>query len=267
MKIPDASLASPRAGSVRLWPGRIAFTLIELLVVIAIIAILAAMLLPALARAKERSQRTVCKSNMRQVGLTALMYAQDNGEKFPAARRGVATFHAVWLPMDTFDYFVNQGRVQTNCLTCPNKNKNGDWIIPYNLDVAMRVGFYCLWNMPTELDSRPKEGNFGSSPVPWDSPKKTTDQTPHTVLLADIISKGTDTLGPLRRVTDVPHAPSGPRVSGSGQLVEPRELNSQGGNVGAVDGSVTWRKQLIMRPRFVLFNADGGPNQEYIGYW
>jgi hypothetical protein len=140
-------------------------------------------------------------------------------------------------------------------------------LCPYNVDVAMRVGFYCLWNMPTELDTRPRDGSYGSLPAPWDSPKKTTDQTPHTVLLADIISKGTDTLGDLRRVTDVPHAPGGPRVSGSGELVEPQALNSQGGNVGTVDGSVSWRKQLLMRPRFVLFNENGGPNQNYIGYW
>src|SRR3954464_7719733 len=69
-----ASRNRPRAG----------FTLIELLVVIAIIAILAAILFPVFARAREAARKATCQSNLRQLGVAAQMYLQDNdGAYFP----------------------------------------------------------------------------------------------------------------------------------------------------------------------------------------
>jgi len=74
-----------------------AFTLIELLVVIAIIAILAGMLLPTLGRAKESGRGTVCKSNMRQLGLGMMMYTEDNREFYAWAGEADGNLAPDWV--------------------------------------------------------------------------------------------------------------------------------------------------------------------------
>src|SRR5882757_8007020 len=79
------------------WPIKRGFTLIELLVVIAIIAILAAMLLPALAKAKAKAQAIVCMGNVKQLTLGTTLYAMDNSDGLPQTGQNPAGLD-FWIP-------------------------------------------------------------------------------------------------------------------------------------------------------------------------
>ena len=118
------------AGSVRRGGrSRLAFTLIELLVVIAIIAILAALLLPALARAKAKAQLANCLSNLKQLGLTSIMYLGYDADQFPYSGRYWPQMPFVDLLKLYNPYISTNNRGFFRCPAARGRGWNLEWTI------------------------------------------------------------------------------------------------------------------------------------------
>ncbi len=138
-----------QAGSVRVS----GFTLIELLVVIAIIAILAAILFPVFAQTREKARQTACTSNMRQMGLAVLMYAQDYDETLPLAATATPMGFLNWHHL-TDPYVKNKQVWICPSATLPIRDGLGNLVCQYGfntyyLNVSVNVfNIFSLNNAP-----------------------------------------------------------------------------------------------------------------------
>ena len=245
----------------RVWP---AFTLIELLVVIAIIAILAALLLPSLAGAKERAKRAGCVNNVRQFLLAAHMYANDNDQRLPSGASDSNTPNGVlddsipvlsgYMRTQMVQYAGNYKVLGCPSLGAPFNTAEGWYEAGY--------GFVLGYNYLGGHTNTP----WGLLPggEAWSSPQKLTETStnlgPTSPLLTDM-----NDWSPGYGGSVVPHGRNG-AVQSSGDFKNQSAdgassvtMGATGGNIGKLDGSVAWLpiQKMKLRRGSQQYGPDG----------
>jgi len=222
------------------------FTLIELGIVIAITAILAALILPALASAKERSRRTACKSNQHQFYVGVAMYADDNSQNLPPAVDNHGYFSTLWVADSTYEAFTNY-TTDFRVLFCPNIVLGNE---PRHND---NKGFLIGYNYMGNADPSTMGGEKGPDYVI--SPRKMTDAGTNC-LLADA-----NFWGGQEKIKVAPHTLLGARVANNSSITRnlpgktSADVGAVGGNICTLDGSINWKQIGGMRT-FHTLGAD-----------